>query len=82
MLTIATSKFHHLRHPFACRLRAAGVSAEDRAALLGHAEHSMSQHYASADVGRLLKLANLVLHRAETRCTGVITQKLPSLTPQ
>ncbi len=24
MLTIATSKFHHLRHPFACRLRAAG----------------------------------------------------------
>jgi hypothetical protein len=42
----------------------------------------MSQHYASADVGRLLKLANLVLHRAETRCTGVITQKLPSLTPQ
>jgi hypothetical protein len=37
---------------FACRLRAAGVSAEDRAALLGHAEHSMSQHFASADVGR------------------------------
>ena len=27
----------------------------------------MSGHYASADVGRLLKLANLVLQRAETR---------------
>ena len=67
MLTIATSKFHHLRHTFACRLRTAGVSAEDRAALLGHAEHSMSQHYASADVGRLLKLAKPVLHRGEPR---------------
>jgi hypothetical protein len=48
-------------------LRAAGVSAEDREALLGHANHSMAGHYASADVGRLLKLANLVLNRQETR---------------
>jgi hypothetical protein len=47
--------------------KCAGVSAEDRAVLLGHAEHSMSQHCASAEVGRLLKLANLVLHRAGTR---------------
>jgi len=43
-----------LRHSFACRLRAAGVSAEDREALLGHANHSMAGHYASADVGHLL----------------------------
>ena len=35
--------------------------------MLGHAEHSMSGHYASADVGRLVKLANLVLCRQETR---------------
>jgi hypothetical protein len=48
-------------------LRAAGVSAEDREALLGHANHSMAGHYASADVGRLLKQANLVLNRQETR---------------
>ena len=57
----------HLRHTFACRLRAAGVAAEDRAALLGHTEHSMSGHYASADVGHLVKLANLVLYHQETR---------------
>jgi hypothetical protein len=43
------------------------VSAEDRSALLGHAPHSMSGHHASADVGRLLGLANLVLNREETR---------------
>lgn len=60
-------RVHDLRHTFACRLRAAGVSAEDRSALLGHAQHSMSGHYASADVGRLLDLANLVLMRTETR---------------
>jgi integrase len=31
-------RIHDLRHAFACRLRAAGVSAEDREALLGHAQ--------------------------------------------
>jgi len=60
-------RVHDLRHTFACRLRAAGVTAEDRSALLGHAEHSMSGHYASADVGRLIELANRVLNRQETR---------------
>jgi integrase len=60
-------RIHDLRHTFACRLRAAGVSAEDRAALLGHANQSMVGHYASADVGRLLREANLVLRREETR---------------
>jgi hypothetical protein len=48
-------------------LRAAGVSIEDREVLLGHANHSMAGHYASADVGRLLAQANLVLNRKETR---------------
>jgi integrase len=53
-------RVHDLRHSFACRLRAAGVSAEDREALLGHANHSMAGHYASADVGHLLKQANRI----------------------
>jgi integrase len=60
-------RLHDLRHTFACRLRAAGVSQEDREVLLGHATHSMAGHYVSADVGRLLKQANLVLNRQETR---------------
>jgi integrase len=60
-------RIHDLRHTYACRLRAAGVSAEDRAALLGNVDHSMAGHYASADVGRLVKQANLVLNRQETR---------------
>src|SRR6266567_2247295 len=60
-------RIHDLRHSFACRLRAAGVSAEDREALLGHANHSMAGHYASADVGHLLKQANRLLDRSGTR---------------
>ena len=73
-------RIHDLRHTFACRLRAAGVSAEDREALLGHANHSMVGHYASADVGRLLKQANLVLNRKETRTVlRVAIAGIPSL---
>jgi integrase len=60
-------RIHDLRHTFGCRLRAAGVSAEDREALLGHADHSMAGHYASADVGRLLRQANLIVNRQQTR---------------
>jgi hypothetical protein len=60
-------RIHDLRHTFGCRLRAAGVPVEDREVLLGHAHHSMAGHYASADVGRLLKQANLVLNREEMR---------------
>jgi integrase len=60
-------RVHDLRHTFACRLRAAGVSDEDRCTLLGHATHSMSGHYASGDLGRLMREANLVLNRQETR---------------
>ena len=48
------------------RLRAAGVAEEDRAALLGHAWHSMPDFYASPDIGRLISLPNRVLERTRT----------------
>jgi integrase len=59
-------RVHDLRHTFATRLRAAGVPEEDRAALLGHALRTMPEHYASADIGRLIGLANRVLERVGT----------------
>lgn len=59
-------RVHDLRHTFATRLRAAGVAEEDRAALLGHALRSMTEHYASGDIGRLVGLANRVLERVGT----------------
>jgi len=63
---LAGVRIHDLRHTFATRLRAAGVHEEDRAALLGHACRSMPELYASADVRRLISLANRVLDRVET----------------
>jgi integrase len=59
-------RVHDLRHTFATRLRAAGVSDEDRATLMGHAGRGMPQHYAAADVVRMIQLAN----RATERTTG------------
>ena len=60
-------RVHDLRHTYASRLRAAGVAEEDRAALLGHATRSMPAHYASADIGRLMAMANRILARQGTR---------------
>lgn len=64
---LARVRVHDLRHTFGSRLRAVGVSEEDRAALLGHASASMPAYYASADVGRLMEMANRILVRAGTR---------------
>lgn len=59
-------RVHDLRHTFGSRLCAAGVSHEDRAALLGHACRSMPELYASPDIRRLTALANRVLERIKT----------------
>lgn len=60
-------RIHDLRHTYASRLRLAGVQQEDRNALMGHGGCSMPEHYAAADIGRLIKLANRVLDRQGTR---------------
>ena len=61
---LAGVRVHDLRHTFGQRLREAGVQAEDRALLLGHALEGMPQHYATATIARLVTLANKV---TETR---------------
>jgi len=55
-------RIHDLRHTFGQRLRDAGVSAEDRALLLGHATEDMPAHYAAATVANLVEQANRVTH--------------------
>ncbi|MDE3207212.1 MAG: tyrosine-type recombinase/integrase [Pseudomonadota bacterium] len=62
---LAHFRVHDLRHTFATRLRAAGVAKEDRSALLGHVTTSMPEHYAAADVERLVELANRTIKRHE-----------------
>ena len=57
-------RIHDLRNTFGIRLRAAGVSEKDRAALLGHAWRSMPDFYASPGISRLIRLANRVIERS------------------
>lgn len=57
---------HNCRHTFGYRLRAAGVPAEDRAALMGHNNTSLVQHYAMPDLERLSAAAELVTKQRDS----------------
>ena len=63
-------RVHGLKHTFGRRLRAAGVSFEDRQDLLGHKSQRITTHYSEAE------LANLIA-AAERRAT-----KSPAKSPQ
>lgn len=54
-------RVHDLRHTYGQRLRAVGVDKENRDSLLGHANKSMSSHYAAPDLKRLLEFSNKTL---------------------
>ena len=54
---------HDLRHTFGHRLRAAGVSFEDRQDLLGHKSDRMTTHYSAPDIARLIEAAEKVCAR-------------------
>lgn len=49
-----------LRHTFGRRLRAAGVSLEDRKALLGHKDREITTHYSAPEIGCLIVAANRI----------------------
>ena len=54
-------RIHDLKHTFGHRLRAAGVTFEDRQDLLGHRSDRITSHYSAPDVGRLLRAAEMVV---------------------
>ena len=54
-------RVHDLKHTFGRRLRAAGVSFEDRQDLLGHRSGRITTHYSAAELGNLIDAANLVV---------------------
>jgi integrase len=51
---------HDLKHTFGRRLRAAGVSFEDRQDLLGHRSGRITTHYSQAELANLIAAANKV----------------------
>lgn len=53
-------RIHDLKHTFGRRLRAAGVTEEDRKALLGHKNGSITSHYSAAELDQLIDAANKV----------------------
>ena len=53
-------RVHDLKHTFGRRLRAAGVSFEDRQDLLGHKSGRITTHYSAAEIGNLIAAANKV----------------------
>ena len=54
-------RVHDLKHTFGRRLRAAGVSYEDRQDLLGHRSGRITTHYSQAELSNLLVAANSII---------------------
>jgi integrase len=57
---LSTVRVHDLKHTFGSRLRAVGVSFEDRQDLLGHKAGRITTHYSAAEVSNLIEAANRV----------------------
>lgn len=72
-------RVHDLRHTFGHRLRAAGVSYEDRQDLLGHRSDRITTHYSAPDVARLVQAAERVCER---RPNTVLRVAAPTNLPQ
>ena len=69
-------RVHDLKHTFGRRLRAAGVSFEDRQDLLGHRSGRMTTHYSAAELTRLIVAANTVCSRGDKKPELVVLRRL------
>ncbi len=58
---VSSARVHDLRHTFGRRLRAAGVSLEDRQDLLGHHAGRVTTRYSAAKIGKLREAVNSIL---------------------
>jgi integrase len=69
-------RVHDLKHTFGRRLRAAGVSFEDRQDLLGHRSGRITTHYSAAELSRLIDAAESVCEREGRRPELVVLRRL------
>ena len=69
-------RVHDLKHTFGRRLRAAGVTLEDRQDLLGHRSGKITTHYSAAELTRLIKAANSVCDRGDKKPDLVVLRRL------
>ena len=68
-------RVHDLKHTFGRRLRAAGVSFEDRQDLLGHRSGRITTHYSAAEFGNLLSAANQVVGQGSRKTPALFILK-------
>lgn len=69
-------RVHDMKHTFGRRLRAAGVSFEDRQDLLGHRSARITTHYSAAELSRLIDAANSVCDRRGQTPELVVLRRL------
>ncbi len=62
-------RIHDLRHTFGMRLRAAGVSFEDRQDLLGHHAGRITTHYSKVEINRLIDCVELLCENRKPELT-------------
>ncbi len=74
---LPTLRVHDLKHRFGRRLRAAGVSFEDRQDLLGHKSGRITTHYSAAKIGNLIEAENPVIRSRKTPETVHNTKAKP-----
>ena len=68
-------RVHDLKHTFGRRLRAAGVSYEDRQDLLGHRSSRMTTHYSAGELRNLIDMADRVALRSGNESVPIIVLK-------
>src|SRR5262245_28540614 len=72
-------RVHDLKHTFGRRLRAAGVSFEDRQDLLGHRSGRITTHYSAAEITQLIAAANKVCFEGQSGPTMTMIRRTAAL---
>jgi len=73
-------RVHDLKHTFGRRLRAAGVSFEDRQDLLGHRSGRITSHYSAAELTSLIEAANKVVGQGSRKSPALVMLKKKAAT--
>ncbi len=68
-------RIHDLKHTFGRRLRAAGISFEDRQDLLGHKSDRITTHYSMAELASLIDAANTVCEQKSRKSHALVVLK-------
>ena len=74
-------RVHDLKHTFGRRLRAAGVSFEDRQDLLGHRSGRITTHFSAAELSSLIEAANKVCEQGSRKSPELVLLKKKAPTP-